>query len=86
MNQEKLRETYQKMLKKCPEILNCSKATKWSTVGRNTIYNAIQRGEIEAFIYKGTYVFTKEAFVEYLVKTANDTGRKFARAGEKRVK
>ena len=86
MNQEKLREAYEKMLKKCPEILTCSKATKWSIVGKNTIYAAIQKGELEAFIYKHSYVFTKDAFIDYLVKTSNDTGRKFARAGDKRVR
>jgi hypothetical protein len=86
MNQEKTRETYQKMLKKCPEILTCTKATKWSTVGKNTIYTAIQKGELEAFVYKRSYIFTKDAFIDYLVRTSNDTGRKFARAGEKRVK
>jgi hypothetical protein len=86
MNQEKTRETYQKMLKKCPEILTCTKATKWSTVGKNTIYAAIQKGELEAFVYKRSYIFTKDAFIDYLVRTSNDTGRKFARAGEKRVK
>lgn len=74
------------MLKKCPEILTCTKATKWSTVGKNTIYAAIQKGELEAFVYKRSYIFTKDAFIDYLVRTSNDTGRKFARAGEKRVK
>ena len=86
MNQEKQREAYQKMLKKCPDILTPMKATKWSTVGKNTIYAAIQKGELEAFVYKRSYIFTKDAFIDYLVRTSNDTGRKFARAGEKRVK
>lgn len=47
MNQEKQREAYEKMLKKCPDILTPMKANRWSPVGKNTIYAALKNGEIE---------------------------------------
>ena len=86
MNKEKQREAYQKLLKKCPDILTPTKAVQWSPVGKNTIYAALKNGEIEAYIYKKGYIFSKDAFIEYLVKTGNDTGRKIAIIGGKNVK
>ena len=74
MNQEKQREAYEKMLKKCPDILTPMKANRWSPVGKNTIYAALKNGEIESYTYKGGYIFTKDALIVYLVKTANDSG------------
>ena len=76
-NKEKLREAYEKMLKKCPDILTPMKATRWSPVGKNTIYAALKNGEIESYTYKGGYIFTKDAFIDYLVRTTNDTGRRY---------
>ena len=67
MNQEKQREAYEKMLKKCPDILTPMKATRWSPVGKNTIYAALKNGEIEAYTYKGGYIFTKDAFIDYVL-------------------
>ena len=49
MNQEKQREAYEKMLKKCPDILTPMKANRWSPVGKNTIYAALKNGEIESY-------------------------------------
>ena len=84
MNQEKQRETYEKMLKKCPDILTPMKATRWSPVGKNTIYAALKNGEIESYTYKGGYIFTKDAFIDYLVKTANDKGKRYTIRGDKK--
>ncbi len=84
MNQEKQREAYEKMLKKCPDILTPMKAARWSPVGKNTIYAALKNGEIESYTYKGGYIFTKDAFIDYLVKTANDKGRGYPIRGDKK--
>ena len=84
MNQEKQREAYQKMLKKCPDILTPMKANRWSPVGKNTIYTALKNGEIESYTYKGGYIFTKDAFIDYLVKTANDKGKRYTIRGDKK--
>ena len=84
MNQEKLREAYEKMLKKCPDILTPMKATRWSPVGKNTIYTALKNGEIESYTYKGGYIFTKDAFIDYLVKTTNDKGKRYTIRGDKK--
>ena len=84
MNQEKQREAYQKMLKKCPDILTPMKANRWSPVGKNTIYSALKNGEIESYTYKGGYIFTKDAFIDYLVKTANDKGKRYSIRGDKK--
>ena len=81
MNQEKRREAYEKMLKKCPDILTPMKANRWSPVGKNTIYAALKNGEIESYTYKGGYIFTKDAFIDYLVKTATDKGKRYSTAG-----
>ncbi|MBE6809805.1 MAG: helix-turn-helix domain-containing protein [Ruminococcaceae bacterium] len=84
MNQEKQRESYQKMLKKCPDILTPMKAARWSPVGKNSIYAALKNGEIESYTYKGGYIFTKDAFIDYLVKTTNDKGRGYTIRGDKK--
>ena len=47
MNQEKQREAYEKMLKKCPDILTPMKANRWSPVGKNTSYTEICNGKFE---------------------------------------
>ena len=72
------------MSKKCPDILTPMKATRWSPVGKNTIYTALKNGEIESYTYKGGYIFTKDAFIDYLVKTANDSGRRYTIRGDKK--
>lgn len=84
MDKEKLRESYQKMLKKCPDILTPIKAVRCSPVGKNTIYTALKNGEIESYIYKGGYIFTKDALIDYLVKTTNDKGRGYSIRGDKK--
>ena len=56
MNQEKQRESYQKMLKKCPDILTPTKAVKWSPIGKNTIYDALKNGEIESYSLPTVYL------------------------------
>ncbi len=82
MDTENKRKQLEKMLKKCPEILTPMKAKKWLPIGRNTLYEAIKNGEIETYIYKGGYIFTKDALIDYLVETSDDCGRKFARVGD----
>ena len=84
MNQEKQREAYQKMLKKCPDILRPMKAARWSPVCKNIIYAALKNDEIESYSYKGGYIFTKDALIDYLVKTANDSGRRYTIRGDKK--
>ncbi len=80
MNKEKQREIIEKMMKKCPEVLTPMKAAQWAPVGKNSIYRAIQSGQLEAFVYKGGYIFSKESLIDFLVKTAEDKGRLFATA------
>ena len=84
MNQEKQREAYEKMLKRCPDILTPMKANRWSPVGKNTIYAALKNGEIESYTYKGGYIFTKDAFIDYLVRTTKDSGRRYTIKGDKK--
>ena len=84
MNQEKQREAYEKMLKKCPDILTPMKANRWSPVGKNTIYTALKNGEIESYTYKGGYIFTKDAFIDYLVRTTKDSGRRYTIKGDEK--
>ena len=84
MDQEKQKAKLQKMLKKCPGVLTPMKAVKWAPVGKNTIYAAIRAGEIETFVYKGGYIFTKDALIDYLVKTAEQKGRRFTIRGDKK--
>ena len=81
MTQEKQKAKLQKMLKKCLDVLTPMKAVKWAPVGKNTIYAAIKSGEIETFVYKGGYIFTKDTLIDYLVKTADQKGRNIAVRG-----
>ena len=75
MTQEKQKVKLQKMLKKCPEVLTPMKAVKWAPIGKNSLYAAIRSGEIETFVYKGGYIFTKDALIDDLVRTADQKGR-----------
>ena len=84
MDQDNQKITLQKMLKKCPEVLTPMKAVKWAPIGKNTLYAAIRSGEIESFVYKGGYIFTKDALIDYLVKTAEQKGRRFTIRGDKK--
>ena len=84
MNQEQQKIKLQKMLKKCPEVLTPMKAVRWAPIGKNTLYAAIRAGEIESFVYKGGYIFTKGALIDYLVKTADQKGRTFTIRGDKK--
>ena len=84
MNQEQQKVKLQKMLKKCPEVLTPMKAVKWAPIGKNTLYAAIRSGEIETFVYKGGYIITKDALIDYLVKTADQKGRRFTIRGDKK--
>ena len=84
MNQEQQKVKLQKMLKKCPEVLTPMKAVKWAPIGKNTLYAAIRSGEIESFVYKGGYIITKDALIDYLVKTAEQIGRRFTIRGDKK--
>ena len=54
------------------------------TRGKNTIYAALKNGEIESYTYKGGYIFTKDAFIDYLVRTTNDKGRGYSIRGDKK--
>ncbi len=82
MNKENQRKQLEKMLRKCPEILTPSKARKWTPIGRNTLYEAVKNGEIESYIYKGGYIFTKDALIDYMLRNTDEVGRTFAVAGE----
>ena len=84
MNQEQQKVKLQKMLKKCPEVLTPMKAVKWAPIGKNTLYAAIRSGELESFVYKGGYIITKDALIDYLVKTAEQKGRRFTIRGDKK--
>lgn len=53
-------------------------------IGRNTLYEAINKGEIETYVYQGGYILTKNSIIEYILKTAKNTKRTFAIAGKKR--
>ena len=84
MNQEQQKVKLHKMLKKCPEVLTPMKAVKWTPIGKNTLYAAIRSGEIESFVYKGGYIITKDSLIDYLVKTAEQKGRRFTIRGDKK--
>ena len=84
MDQEQQKVKLQKMLKKCPEVLTPMKAVKWAPIGKNTLYAAIRSGEIESFVYKGGYIITKDALIDYLVKTAEQKGRRFTIRGDRK--
>ncbi len=58
------------------------KARKWAPMGKNALYDAVKSGELEAYIYKGGYIFTKDALIDYIIKTSDKIGRRFAIAGK----
>ena len=86
MSKEKQRAELKKLLKKCPDVLTPMKAARWSPIGKNAIYAAIKSGEIEAYLYKNGYIFTKDSLIDYLVKLSDGKGRGYALRGDKGVK
>ena len=50
------------------------------------VYAAVKSGEIESFRYKGGYILTKDALIDYIVKTANGKGKLHYMLGEKNDK
>ena len=86
MTQEKQREKLERMLQKCPDVLTPLKASRWAPIGKNAIYAAVKSGEIESFRYKGGYILTKDALIDYIVKTANGKGKLHYMLGEKNDK
>lgn len=60
------------------------KAARWSTVGKNTTYTTLRNGEIESYTYKGGYIFTKDALIDYLVRMTNDIGKLYTIKGDKK--
>lgn len=64
--------------------LNPNESDTVVTRGKNTIYAALKNGEIESYTYKGGYIFTKDAFIDYLVRTTNDKGRGYSIRGDKK--
>lgn len=86
MTNEEQRNQLEKMLKKCPEILTPLKAAKWMPIGKNAVYAAIKSKELESYVYKGTYIITKDAMIDYIIKTSEDKGKTFTIRGGKNVK
>jgi hypothetical protein len=82
MTEKKLRESFKKMLSDCPAVISPSKEIKGAPVGRSKIYQALRNGEIEHFVCKRGYFFTKDAFIDYLVKTATAKGSSFKKRDE----
>ena len=82
MTEKQIREIFEKMLVDCPEVLSPAKAIKGSPLGKNSIYKALKNGEIDYFLYKGSYLFTKDAFIDFLIRTANVGGRTFKKKEE----
>lgn len=66
-----------RMLRQCPDILTPIKASKWSPLGKNKVYQLIKTGEIQSFIYQNSYIITKEDLIEYLARHATDEGKKY---------
>ena len=64
MTEKKLRESFKKMLSDCPAVISPSKEIKGSPIGRSKIYQALRNGEIEHFVCKRGYFFTKDAFID----------------------
>ncbi len=83
MNQTTQREQIEKLLKGCPNVLTPLKAVKWMPIGKNKIYEEIKKGNIEAVIYKGGFILSKDSLIDYLVKTSSDTGKSFTIGGKK---
>ena len=51
---------------------------------REVYEKMLKNGEIESYTYKGGYIFTKDALIDYLVKTANDKGKRYSIRGDKK--
>ena len=85
-NYEKERQQLGKMLKNCPDILKPLEARKWMPIGKNAIYDSIKSGELEAYVYKGGYIISKDAVIDYILRTSKNVTRKIALAGRKNAK
>lgn len=72
MSTEKNRESIERMLKNCPELMTPMQLYKWSIFGKNHIYWLINTGELRSFVYRGAHIITKEDYINYLLEHCED--------------
>ena len=65
---ENARAQLARMMKSAPEILTPRSAARLFPVGKNNLYEAIKKGELRAFNYRGGYILSKEDLIEYILK------------------
>ena len=83
MTKEEKRKVLERMLKGAPDIMSARQVSKWSHLGKNHVYELIQKGDLCAFNYRSSYIIAKVDLIDYLLTHADDppvhptgTGRK----------
>ena len=66
----------EKLLRKAPEIMTPIKASKFSPLGRNRVYELIKSGELPAYVYQKSYIIAKSDLIEYLAEHSDDKSRR----------
>ena len=81
--EEKIQEL-ERMFKNCPEILTPIKASRFTPIGKNGIYELIKKQELRAFNYRGSYLIAKADLIEYLADHSDDESPKHFSIGKGR--
>lgn len=83
MTKEEKRKVLERMFKGAPDIMSARQVSKWSPLGKNHVYELIQKGDLCAFNYRSSYIIAKVDLIDYLLTHADDppvhptgTGRK----------
>ena len=73
--EEKIQEL-ERMFKNCPEILTPIKASRFAPIGKNAIYELINKNELRAFVYRGSFLIAKADLIEFLADHSDDPSPK----------
>ena len=80
------RKELERFYAKCPDVLKPRAASKWMPIGRNKIFEAIHKGELRSFVYRGGYIISKEDMIDYLLEHCDDPSPWSSRLPNVRIK
>ena len=72
MKQNNVKESIERLLKNCPDVLTARKVINWTPFGKNTVYEILKSGELPSLKYRGSYIISKADLIQYLVDHVND--------------
>ena len=72
MTKEEKRKVLERMLKGAPDIMSPRQVHRWSSLGKNHVYELIHKGELYAYNYRSSYIIAKTDLIDYLLAHSDD--------------